>query len=38
LFLVSILGTTGATIFSDGGTVTTSTGTAWDPNYEEEEE
>ena len=34
LFLPSILDTTGLTIFSDGGTVATSTGTAWDPNFD----
>lgn len=35
LFLPSILGVTGATIFGtlDGGTVATSTGTAWDPQF-----
>lgn len=32
LFLPSILGVTGNTIFTDGGTVATSTGTAWSPN------
>lgn len=31
LFLPSILGVTGETIFTDGGTVATSTGTAWTP-------
>ena len=34
LFLPSILGTSGATIFNDGGTVATSTGTAWEPSFE----
>lgn len=32
LFLPSILGVTGETVFSDGGTVATSTGTAWTPS------
>ena len=31
LFLPSILGTTGATIFADGGEVATAEGTAWIP-------
>ncbi len=34
LFLPSILETTGLTIFSDGGTTATSTGTAWEPSFD----